>query len=124
VGAAETLYALELALARRDVDAIPGGYDAVLDEAFVEFGSSGRAWTRDEIIELLERDSLTDAVSIAAFEAVEIRSGVFLVLYETNSTDPRDGRRLRRRRSSIWLRRGDRFRLRFHQGTPVPDRPD
>ena len=33
-----------------DVGALPGGYDAVLDDGFVEVGQSGRVWTRDEML--------------------------------------------------------------------------
>ena len=117
---ARELYELELALARRDEAAIPGGYEAVIDEAFVEFGSSGRRWERDEILELLTSEPRTDAVRIEAFEAFEIGQGVVLVNYETVGLEPSGGPTLRRRRSSLWLRADDGYRLRFHQGTPVP----
>ena len=116
---AEALYALELALAQRDVDAFPGGYDAVLDEAFAEVGSSGRAWTRSEMLELLEGKSRTDAVSIEGFDATEIGPDVYLVRYDTVGMV--DSHPVRRRRSSLWLRRGERFVIRFHHGTPVLD---
>jgi ribonuclease HI len=119
VSAAEDLYRLELALARRDVEAIPGGYDAVLDEAFTEFGVSGRAWTRGDMLELLEAAPRTGAVSLEAFDAAEAAPGVYLVTYD--AVGVLNDRPVRRRRSSLWLRRGDRFVLRFHQGTPVPE---
>jgi ribonuclease HI len=119
-GPAETLLALELALARRDEAAIPGGYEAVLDSDFVEIGASGRRWTRDEILELLASEPISDAVAIEAFETYEIGPDVVLAVYETAGIDPSAGRKVRRRRSSIWVRDGDRFRIRFHQGTPVP----
>ena len=92
----------------------------MLDEDFVEFGASGRRWTREEILGLLVSEPFTDAVAIEAFEAFEIGADAVLALYEAVGVDPSDGRTVRRRRSSLWLRDGDRFRLRFHQGTPVP----
>ena len=117
--ARKALYALELALARRHVDAIPGGYDAVLDDAFLEYGASGRTWTRAEILDLLVASPRDDAVSIEDFDLDEVGQGVYLVRYD--SVGVLDGRTVRRHRSSLWLRRGDGFVLRFHQGTPVPD---
>lgn len=119
-GAADTLLALELALARRDEAAIPGGYEAVLHEAFLEFGSSGRTWSRAEILEALRAAPPTDAVSIEAFATHELAPGVYLATFETAGIDPANGLRVRRRRSSVWIRDGDRHRIRFHQGTPVP----
>jgi hypothetical protein len=121
VTARDELYSLELALARRDVEAIPGGYEAVLHDDFAEIGASGRVWTRAAILELMTSEAPTDAVSIEGFEVAELGPGVFLARYETVGPDPSTGRRLRRRRSSIWIRDGAGLRLRFHQGTPAPD---
>ena len=50
------LLALELALAQRDEAAIPGGYEAVLAPDVLEIGSSGRLWTRAEILEALHAE--------------------------------------------------------------------
>jgi ribonuclease HI len=123
--AAQTLEALELALARRDETAIPGGYEGVLHDSVVEFGTSGRVWTRDEILEALRSGPRVDAVTIERFDAHVVRPGVFLVMYETTQTDPVTGLSSRQRRSSLWMREGDGFVLRFHQSTPIaPGQPE
>jgi ribonuclease HI len=116
----EALEALELALARRDETAIPGGYEAVLHNSVVEFGTSGRVWTRDEILAALQSGPRVDAVTIERFDAQVVRPGVFLVMYETTQTDPVTGLTTRQRRSSLWMKEGDGFVLRFHQSTPIP----
>jgi len=116
---AEALEALELALARRDETAIPGGFDSVLHSSVVEFGSSGRVWTRDEILEALRSGPRIDAITIERFDAHVVRPGVFLVMYESTATDPVTGLTTRQRRSSLWMRQGDGFVLRFHQSTPI-----
>ena len=113
----ERLRALELALARRDQAAIPGGYEAVLHESLVEFGANGRVWTRDEVLEALTAGALTDSVGIEAFDVQVVRPGVFLVMFETTETDPATGLTARQRRSSLWMREADGFRLRFRQST-------
>ncbi|HEY7132141.1 MAG TPA: DUF4440 domain-containing protein, partial [Candidatus Limnocylindrales bacterium] len=58
---AAAIRALELALARRDEAAIPGGYEAVLDRDFLEVGASGRVWSRDETLASLRRAARSDA---------------------------------------------------------------
>ena len=119
VEATQALEALELALARRDEAAIPGGYERVLHDSVVEFGTSGRVWTRDEILEALRSGPRVDAVTLERFDAHVVRPGVFLVMFETTQTDPVTGLSSRQRRSSLWMREGDGFVLRFHQSTPI-----
>jgi len=114
------LEALELALARRDETAVPGGYEAVLHDSVVEFGPNGRVWTRDEILAALHSGPRLEAVSIEGFDAHIVRPGVFLVMYEAMQTDPATGLTTRQRRSSLWMQEGDGFVLRFAQSTPIP----
>ena len=118
--ATDALRALELALVRRDEAAIPGGYEAVLHESLVEFGSNGRVWTRDEVLEALFGGGVTDAVNLERFDVHVVRPGVFLVMFETLETDPATGLTSRQRRSSLWMQEGDGYRLRFRQSTPIP----
>jgi uncharacterized protein YhfF/GNAT superfamily N-acetyltransferase len=113
---AEALLALELALARRDEPAIPGGYEAVLAPDFSEVGASGRLWTRAEILEALHADPPDPSISIEAFEVADLGPDLVLATYDTRVITP-DGDERRSRRSSIWLRRDDRWQLRFNQGT-------
>jgi ribonuclease HI len=108
--------ALENALARRDVDALPGGYADVLDDSFVEVGQSGRAWTRHETLMALAAAAPDPTVELSAFSADELSPTVWLARYESRI----DG--VLCHRSSIWIRSGDRFRIRYHQGTRVLDR--
>jgi uncharacterized protein YhfF/GNAT superfamily N-acetyltransferase len=113
---ADELHALELALARRDEAAIPGGYEAVLAPDFAEIGASGRRWTRAEILEVLHADPPDPSISIEAFAVADLDPGVVLATYDTRGIAP-DGTEHRSRRSSIWLRGDDRWQLRFNQGT-------
>jgi ribonuclease HI len=106
----DELLRLELAIARRDEAAISGGYAAVLDDAFRETGASGRAWTRTEMLEALAAASPSD-VAIEGFAIERLGNGVVLATYESGGARPS-------RRASIWVLDGNRWRLRFHQGTP------
>ena len=118
----DELLALELALARRDEPAIPGGYEAVLASDFLEIGASGRRWTRAEILEALHGEPPDDLIAIESFDCAELAPGVLLATFDTVATGP-GGVTVRGRRSSTWVRHDDRWRMRFHQGTPLPDEP-
>ncbi len=115
----EHLLSLELALAARHESAVDGGYDAALAEEFVEIGQSGRRWTRDATLAAMAGDLPRDDMTIDGFEIVSLAPDVALATYDLVVTDT-DGHRARSRRSSIWIRRDGRWKLRFHQGTPVP----
>ena len=115
---AETLLALELALARRDEAAIPGGYEAVLADDFTEIGAAGRLWTRAEMLALMAGDTrATNAIE--DFVINELGAGLVLATYDAVGEAP-DGTPLRSRRSSTWIHRDGRWQMRFNQGTPVP----
>jgi len=99
-----------MALADRDPRGIEGGLEGLLADDFVEFGSSGRIWTRYAILDLLER-SPSALVPIDRFEIARLADDVTLVTYRAAGTN----------RASVWVRRDGRWQIRFHQGTPTGD---
>ncbi len=89
--------------------------ERVLADDFVEFGRSGRAWTREEIMGMTAEE-IPVQLPLPRFAAHPVAPGVALVTYlsvVTRSTVDIANR------SSLWVRHGDRWRLRFHQGTPA-----
>jgi glyoxylase I family protein len=117
----DRLLGYELALARRDPAAVDGDLVDLLTDDFLEFGQSGRVWTRETIAPLLgsSPDGSAGAAApeggaaapeLEAFEVTRLGEGVALVTYRAHGTN----------RSSIWVRRDGRWRMRFHQGTPLP----
>jgi glyoxylase I family protein len=102
------LLRFEAALAARDPDGIEGGLMSLIADDFVEFGRSGRVWTRDSIREPLEGPPAAP-VPIDRFEVAELGDRVALVTYRGAMAN----------RSSIWVRRDGRWQMRFHQGTPT-----
>jgi glyoxylase I family protein len=97
----------EAALAARRADDIAGGLMSLIDDDFVEFGRSGRVWTRETIREVLEGPP-TDPVPIAGFEVALLADDVALATYRAAGAN----------RSSVWVRRDGAWKMRFHQGTP------
>jgi ribonuclease HI len=83
----------------------------LLHPDFMEIGSSGRVWTRDAMMMALEEDP-GERTDIEILGADRIGTGAVLLTYRSFA---RSGTVLR---SSLWVLDGDRWRLRFHQGTP------
>lgn len=102
----------EAALAARDPDGLEGGLASLIADDFLEFGRSGRVWTRDSILELLTTGPSRDPVPMEQFEATELSEGVVLVTYQGAMAN----------RCSVWVRRDGRWQMRFHQATPTEGR--
>ena len=100
---------LELALAERREADLPGGFAASIDDRFREAGASGRWWTREATLEMLAADNPT-RVAIEEFEIEVLAPGVVLATYRTAGSRPA-------RRVSVWVHDGQRWRVRYHQGT-------
>lgn len=91
---------------------------ALLAEDFEELGSSGRIWSRDQILELLATESY-EPPAMEDFKCHRIAEGVVLVTYRTVRTDAVSGQSSAALRSSIWIEEDGGWRVRFHQGTRV-----
>ena len=88
--------------------------EAVLAPDFLEFGRSGRTYSRVEVLEL-ERAPI-DAV----LRDLTIRALGPDVALATYVSELRHGEELTlANRGSIWTRTNSRWLLRFHQGTPT-----
>jgi hypothetical protein len=96
---------------RRDRKAVAG----LLAEGFREFGSSGRVWSKQEILDQLEKEKPFEA-EIKDFQAVELAAAVVLVTYKVTIGRP-GAESASSLRSSIWVKREDGWRILFHQGT-------
>ena len=107
----DELLRLERALASRDPGGIEGGLADLIADDFLEFGASGRVWDARATREILQREPATP-VSIEGFTVAEIGDGIVLATYIVPGSPSVN-------RSSIWVRRDDRWVVRFHQGTRV-----
>jgi hypothetical protein len=90
---------------------------SMLAEDFMEFGSSGRTWTRSSMIEFLSRETAFFPPTIEDFRCALLADNVALVTYRTVRIDPNSGEVLASLRSSIWTNESGAWRMRFHQGT-------
>ena len=94
----------------------------MLAEDFVEFGASGRVWSREAIIAELGNESFAPP-SVEDFECRILCPGVLLVTYRTvRASSSKNGKTDEVLRSSIWRKTERGWRLSFHQGTRVDQR--
>jgi len=89
---------------------------ALLSEDFLEFGASGRAWTRAQILDLLAAEKFDPPV-IEDFACRRIADTVVLVTYRAVRAKGVAGEREVTLRSSLWAKRAGKWRMCFHQGT-------
>jgi hypothetical protein len=104
-------FELETSLHKRQVRNSTESTSALLSDAFIEFGSSGRVWNKDSIIESMRREEVDPQITVENFAARELATDVVLVTYISKKDV---GSTLR---SSIWKRCEGKWQMIFHQGT-------
>jgi hypothetical protein len=93
--------------------------DALAHPDFFEFGSSGKAYSRSDIVELLPLDTSNNVVWAQDWSVHPLGENFALLTYKSAHELP-DGRLERQTlRSSIWALTPQGWRILFHQGTPT-----
>jgi hypothetical protein len=110
-----TIRVLEERLSTPEASDSRASLGELLAPEFKEFGSSGRVFDRDSVLDALVPGGRPRIV-FEAFEAVSIARDVVLVTYLSRSFDGAGGKPPALR-SSLWCRRQKRWQLVFHQGT-------
>ncbi len=87
----------------------------ILSPDFVEFGRSGRKYTREETLSAPRR-AINAKLPLKDLRVQAIRTDVVLITYvsEVISGEPQKANR-----SSIWTKENGEWRILFHQGTPL-----
>lgn len=88
---------------------------ALLHPEFVEFGSSGRIWNAESIVESIASEQTPIEITASDLKAIHLDPGIILLTFRTDNA----GRSCLR--SSIWVQTDEnQWLLRFHQGTVIP----
>jgi hypothetical protein len=97
---------------RRDATALT----SLLAEDFREFGSSGRIYTRQQIIDALAAES-PRTITLSDPFCQQLAEDIALLTYRSNRTTLKTA--FHALRSSLWVYRDNRWQMIFHQGTPI-----
>jgi len=89
----------------------------LLHEDFEEFGSSGNVVTKTDAIEWLLREEDNIQWALSDFKLRILSGEIVLATYRAHKTDLVNKTVKQSLRSSLWIRTGDHWALRFHQGT-------
>jgi hypothetical protein len=92
-------------------------FEKMTSTDFWEVGASGRRYSRDDVLDELERRFATprsDVWETSDFRCQRLADGVYLLTY----TLLQDGQRLTRR-TTIWQKTAEGWKILFHQGTVV-----
>ncbi len=108
----ETIFEFETALLDPTVRAAKDKLQEFISDEFIEFGSSGKVYTRNDILDLLPLEDPID-VQVEEFTITELSTGVVLAKYRSK-TDAQVTLR-----SSIWKLYDGQWKMMFHQGTRV-----
>lgn len=95
-------------------------FAAQMAEGFWEIGASGQRYSRDYVLDVLEERRShphEDDWETSDFHCQALAEQVFLLTYTLRQ------RERVTRRSTIWRREGDAWRIVFHQGTVVQEAP-
>src|ERR1700688_350575 len=114
------LRTLEMDLLRPEIRRDPEMLASLLAEEFCEFGSSGRIYTRDEIVNLLSAESQW-TFSVTDFSVKVLAAGAALVRYQASRHSESLPQGSKSLRSSLWVLREDRWKMLFHQGTKISE---
>jgi hypothetical protein len=115
---ATLLWSLERMLLDPAVRSDPARVSALLADDFVEFGASGRVWSRDEIlVELAAEGAAWTPPAVENFALRLISENAALVTYRTMRPDAAPGSSTVSLRSSLWIKESGSWKISFHQGT-------
>jgi hypothetical protein len=90
--------------------------DELLANEFTEFASDGVAYSKDQVIDALERETL-HLRSLTDFHVVALAETVIFTTYRASRKNATSNESIDSLRSSIWTQRDGRWQLLFHQGT-------
>lgn len=115
---AQLIRSLEERLLQSEVRRSAREVAALLADDFVEVGSSGRIFNKQQIIESLQHEPPVQR-SLLEFKASALAPDVILATYLAVRHNGPNEPPLYSRRSSIWKWREGRWQMVFHQGTLV-----
>lgn len=115
LGDVVTLGQVEMAMWTAKFRGDPTWFGHWIHDDFFEYGRSGTHWTREKILAQEVAAAIEIEVPFPDLKIIAIDDDLHQVCYR--SIEPRG----QAWRSSLWQRCGDQWRMRFHQGTPIPD---
>ncbi len=90
----------------------------LVDDAFMEIGSSSEIHDKKEVIRWLACEDSSE-IQGEDFKATFLSENIVLLTYTSVITHPQQDKPKQARRSSVWRRSEGKWKMVFHQGTPI-----
>ena len=116
----EKIIELELKLLEPDVRKSVDELDRLLADKFVEFGSAGVKYNKEQIIKTLESESGIQFTA-TEFDVEELSADAVMITYQVTIKQKGVEKGRNSLRCSIWRFIDDRWQMLFHQGTIISD---
>ena len=107
---------LEELLLKPDIRKSAPDLSEILADDFIEVGSSGKVFTKKEIIKALQQEANLK-LSLTGFKLKELSGDYFLATYKAIKEE--NGKKFYSLRSSIWMKKNEKYVMIFHQGTKI-----
>ena len=93
--------------------------EQLLHPDFKEIGRSGKVYSRADILVEFDTEKPLPEIDVSEVALEQLSEEIALLTYVSCHHATEDKRRTRR--SSIWLKNGEGWQVRFHQGTALLD---
>jgi hypothetical protein len=90
----------------------------LIDDEFIEIGSSATLYNKVEVIRWLSSENQSERTG-SSFKAQPLSKEIILLTYISAIKDTPTSNKKKAMRSSIWRLKNGRWRMIFHQGTPI-----
>jgi len=94
-----------------------GELDLLLNDGFIEIGSSGKCYNKSTVIESLRNES-TQNITIKDFKIINLSDEVVTAIYIAVKKEGNTPKSFSRR-CSIWKKENGSWQLYYHQGTNI-----
>jgi hypothetical protein len=115
------LQALEVELHHPGVRCDSARLQQLLHEQFFEVGRSGRKYDHATVAKFLSEQESPPSVVPDDFAVCQLSADVALLTYRSAHRQENGSLTLHTLRSSVWVRVGSLWKLRYHQGTPAAE---
>ncbi|MCX7749056.1 MAG: DUF4440 domain-containing protein [Clostridia bacterium] len=113
----EHLHVLEQRLLQPEVRSSVKDLEILAADDFMEFGSSGKVYNKEQVIDVLSSLSPVHMI-LTDFQVKLLSPGMVLTTYLVGKLSDQGEETKYSLRSSIWRFKGGKWQIIFHQGTP------
>ncbi len=112
----------EKALHKHDVRKSEQDVRRLLHPTFMEVGRSGETYDYDNVVDMMTQEHRSDSyLHSQDYQCIQLEPSVQLLIYKSAWITNDQAVSGFAKRSSIWVFTGDKWQMKYHQGTPCAE---